>query len=187
MCLYVVMGHQSYILFIKDDKDKAIIHKAIDDHNNATAEMWDNRVVGEELTRVMEVKVSDKIPKAYQKYEGAILCGNGGGGQSTLNWFRMRRVRCVPYQSKCERWFKPKEKETATDEEMEKQHLLILITARETLPQDKIKEFGVNDLQEIFKEILKKYSNETGICYANDFDRLVKTYYNQYTYLSYRG
>ena len=99
------MGWQSYILFFKDDEKKVFINKIIEEHNNATSEMWQNHEVGEELIQITEVKLSDKIPKAYQQYQGAILCGNGGGRSSTFSWFKKHRVCCIAYQGKCEKWF----------------------------------------------------------------------------------
>jgi len=99
------MGWQSYILFYTNDKRKKYILDLITKHNFATDEMWQRNEVGEEIIAVIDFKLSDSIPKQYQHYQGAILCGNGGGRNCTFNWFSRFRVRCIPYESKCERWF----------------------------------------------------------------------------------
>ena len=112
------MGHQSYILLVKDDEQKQHILKTILDHNSFydcfTQEQINDpnfkHEVGEELQHIEYLKLLKSRPKCVAEYPHAIICGNGGGSSRTFEWFEKHQVKCIPYQHSSKRWISHKVK-----------------------------------------------------------------------------
>jgi hypothetical protein len=90
------MGWQSYIIPFATDSQRERILEVITKHNaweipkDVAEDYWleHNYPVGENLIQIAECK----IIKPYKRgilvnWHRAILCGNGGGRSSTIEWF----------------------------------------------------------------------------------------------------
>ena len=101
------MGHQDYILLVKNEEDKQRIIKVIHDHNhyhdNLEPEQQEDPVfqnkTGEELECCCYTTLLKSKPKKYADYTHAIVCGNGGGRLSTFKWFQDNEVEHEGYHS----------------------------------------------------------------------------------------
>ena len=98
------MGHQDYILLVKNEEDKQRIIKVIHDHNhyhdNLEPEQQEDPVfhkTGEELECCCYTTLLKSKPKKYADYTHAIVCGNGGGRLSTFKWFQDNEVELEGY------------------------------------------------------------------------------------------
>jgi len=95
------MGWQSYILFYNCNEEKENIIKVIKEHNNS--EDYEN--VGGELINICSCKIEKKYKIGIGKnYSNAIICGNGGGRDSTYKFFSKRwKFKYIPFTSSFEK------------------------------------------------------------------------------------
>lgn len=132
------MGHQSYILLSDSEEERVRILDAIRTHNEyeetATREVQHSPdfeyEVGEELCQIECRRLLKSTPKRHMwnwhfvapefpipscygwvrksKNTHVILCGNGGGRDSTIKWFAKNNIRCVPYDNTSSKWVSKK-------------------------------------------------------------------------------
>ena len=107
------MGHQSYILPYTTDEEREYLLKKIEEHNH----YYENHpypddpqadfAVGEDLDAVCSFPLLANKPKIMGDNTRAILCGNGGGRNSTTKFFRNNNIQY---------WFYTKQKWISTNQ-----------------------------------------------------------------------
>jgi hypothetical protein len=114
------MGHQSYILLVKDEAEHERIMSVIQAHNSYWDTLTEEQkkdpqydLVGEDLEYLVKTNLLKSKPKKYAEYQWAILCGNGGGRSNTFNWFWKHNVMFEPFQR--QKWLSTKTSKIVQD------------------------------------------------------------------------